>query len=287
MPTCYFVSDLHGVTLRYNKLFDAILRGKPDAVFLGGDLLPTGIETLRQQKDSANIFTRKILASGFTRLKNLLGNHYPKIFIILGNDDLRIEEPLFIEYESEGIWEYIHSKQTNFKQFSIYGYSFVPPTPFQLKDWEKYDISRYTDPNCVPPTEGWRSIHVPMNHIEHSTIKQDIDGIINDDDLDNAIFLFHSPPYQTNLDRVSTGKVIFDHSPLDPHVGSIAIRILIEDRQPLITLHGHIHESPRITGSWKDRIGRTRIFTAAHDGPELSLVSFNPLKPDSAERHLL
>lgn len=287
MPTCFFVSDLHGVTLRYNKLFDAIIQGKPDAVFMGGDLLPTGVETLKQQKKSPHIYTRNFLSYEFTRLKNILGNRYPKIFLILGNDDLRIEEPLFIKYQSKGIWDYIHSKKMNYKQFVIYGYSFVPPTPFQLKDWERYDVSRYTDPNCIPPTEGWRSIQLPKNKIEHSTMEQDLNRIIDDDDLHNAIFLFHSPPYQTNLDRVSIGKVMFDRAPLDPHVGSIAIRRLIETRQPLITLHGHIHESPRITGSWKDRIGRTHLFSAAHDGPELSLVSFNLEKPDFAERHLL
>jgi Icc-related predicted phosphoesterase len=287
MLTFFFVSDLHGVTRHYNKLFDAIAQGKPDAVFLGGDLLPTGIDTLRQQDHSIDIFTRNFLAHGFSHLKNTLRDHYPKIYLILGNDDLRAEEPLFVEYESEGIWEYIHSKKTYINHFTIYGYSYVPPTPFQLKDWERYDISRYTDPNCIPPTEGWRSIHVPKNQIEHATMDQDIDRIVGSDDLQNAIFLFHSPPYQTNLDRVSIGKVMFDHAPLDTHVGSIAIRRLIEDGQPLITLHGHIHESPRITGSWKDRIGRTHLFSAAHDGSELSLVIFNPEKPDIAERHLL
>jgi Icc-related predicted phosphoesterase len=74
---------------------------------------------------------------------------------------------------------------------------------------------------------------------------------------------------------------------LDVHVGSIAIRRFIEERQPLVTLHGHIHESARLTGQWRDRIGRTHIFNAAHDGPELALVAFDLKYPDDAKRELL
>ena len=42
--------------------------------------------------------------------------------------------------------------------------------------------------------------------------------------------------------------------------GSIAIERFIEDRQPLLTLHGHVHESARLTGSWQEKIGRHIAF---------------------------
>jgi Icc-related predicted phosphoesterase len=80
---------------------------------------------------------------------------------------------------------------------------------------------------------------------------------------------------------------LIDHVPLDVHVGSIAIRRFIESCQPLVTLHGHVHESARLTGSWKDRLGRTPIYTAAHDGPELALISFDLEDPEAATRELL
>ena len=78
-----------------------------------------------------------------------------------------------------------------------------------------------------------------------------------------------------------------DHVPLDVNVGSIAVKRFIESRQPLLTLHGHIHESARLTGSWRDRIGRTNLFSAAHDGPELCLVCFDLENPDDATRELV
>ncbi|MCP4199159.1 MAG: hypothetical protein GY762_18600, partial [Proteobacteria bacterium] len=43
MTNCFFVSDLHGDVDRYRKLFDAIADEQPQGVFLGGDLLPSGL----------------------------------------------------------------------------------------------------------------------------------------------------------------------------------------------------------------------------------------------------
>jgi hypothetical protein len=34
-------------------------------------------------------------------------------------------------------------------------------------------------------------------------------------------------------------------------------------------------------------VGRTHAFTAAHDGPELALVRFDPKRPQDASRELL
>jgi Icc-related predicted phosphoesterase len=70
-------------------------------------------------------------------------------------------------------------------------------------------------------------------------------------------------------------------------VGSIAIRRFIETRQPLLTLHGHIHESARLSSSWRDFIGRTHCFSAAHDGPELALIQFDPDHLEAATRQLI
>ena len=107
------------------------------------------------------------------------------------------------------------------------------------------------------------------------------------DNLADALFLFHAPPYDTNLDRAALDGKMIDHVPLDVHIGSIAVRRFIEKRQPLVTLHGHVHESARLTGSWREKIGQTWCYSAAHDGPELALVTFDPEHPEKADRQLL
>ncbi len=287
MPLCFFVSDLHGRESRYEKLFRKIEEERPDSLFLGGDLFPSGKYKSSFKTTHDEDFVKDYLIKGFSELKNKLKDHYPRVFIILGNDDGRQEENKIIEAGSTGIWEYIHDKKTRFDIFTVYGYAFVPPTPFMLKDWERYDVSRYTDPGSVPPEEGWHSYPVKKDDIIYSTIKADIESLVKEDDLSHAIFLFHTPPYQTLLDRAALDGVMYEHVPLDLHVGSIAVKRFIEEKQPLITLHGHIHESPRLTGSWKEQLGRTFAYSAAHDGPELALVRFDPEKPEEATRELL
>lgn len=66
-----------------------------------------------------------------------------------------------------------------------------------------------------------------------------------------------------------------------------AVKKFIEARQPLLTLHGHVHESSRLTGEWKIRQGRTVCVNGAHDGPELALVRFDVESPWDATRELL
>lgn len=287
MSTYFFATDLHGKIDRYNKLFSRILSEEPEAVFLGGDLLPSGLYVLTSNETVVDDFIKDFLIFEFLKLKKNMGSKYPQIFLILGNDDSKINEKDFIDGQQSGVWNYIHNKKTKFKDFNIYGYSYVPPTPFQLKDWEKYDVSCFTDPGCVSPEEGWHSIKVKQHELRYSTIEKDLDKLVGDSHLDNSIFLFHSPPYQTKLDRADLDGKMVDHVPLDVNVGSIAIRRFIESKQPTITLHGHVHESTRLTGTWKDRIGKTQLFSAAHDGPQLSLVRFNKHRPEKSTREII
>ena len=281
MDNCFFVSDLHGQINQYQSLFSKILEEKPTAVFLGGDLMP-GLDSVGEGD-----FLRDFIAKEFRRIREQLGDAYPRIFLILGNDDGRGIEVDVIRYAAEGLWEYIHNRSVEFLEYCIIGYSYVPPTPFLIKDWERYDISRYVDPGCIPPEEGWHSHDEPINIIQNATIQKDLERLAKDIDFSKSIFLFHAPPYQTNLDRAALDGKMIDHVPLDLHVGSIAIKEFILRRQPLITLHGHIHESARLTGSWQERLGKTYAFSAAHDGEELALVRFSPGHPQDASRELV
>ena len=287
MSLCFFVSDLHGNLNSYKKLFIRIEEEKPDAVFFGGDLLPSGLFAYSSSEDVPKDFIKEIIKDGFLKLKNKLKDKYPNVFIILGNDDSKQDEESFIEGENECLWQYVHNKKVSFGKYSVYGYSYVPPSPFLMKDWEKYDVSRYVDPGCVPPEEGSHSFEIKPDDIIYSTIQKDLEQLAGEDELSNAIFLFHSPPYKTKLDRAALDGKMFDHAPLDVHIGSIAIQRFINIKQPLITLHGHVHESASITGFWQDKLNKTHAFSAAHNGKELALVCFNPEFPEKAKRKLI
>ena len=63
-------------------------------------------------------------------------------------------------------------------------------------------------------------------------------------DKSNAIFNFHVPPYGFALDLApELTKDLVQAADRKIHVGSRAVAKMIEKYQPLIGLHGHIHES--------------------------------------------
>jgi len=277
MAPFLFVSDLHGKRSRYSTLFRIIEEERPRAVLFGGDLLPN-------------------FGDGESFLKYLFGriealrwrmDEPPDFVMIMGNDDPRMFEDRFLEADARGIIKYAAMKKVEVDDIVISGYPFVPPSPFLLKDWEIYDVSTYTDPGSVPPEEGQFTVEVDRRGLRFRTIQGDLETLTSDQDVSRMIMLFHAPPYNTNLDVADIRGMRFDHAPLDHHVGSIAIRRFIERRSPGITLHGHIHESARLTGSWSQYIGGTRCMTAAHDGSELALVRFDTDSVHGATRELI
>ena len=260
---------------------------RPAAVFLGGDLLPRLSYYAKRPECGPGDFVGDYLGPALERVRKKLGERYPDVFLIPGNDDPKCEEASFLDAAENGIWQYVHMRKTTFAGFHLYGYACVPPTPFLLKDWERYDVSRYVDPGCVSPEEGRRSVPADPNEVKWGTIAQDLAALVKDDPLERAICLIHTPPYDTALDRAALDGKKHEHVPLDVHIGSIAVRRFIEQQQPLLTLHGHVHESTRLTGAWKANVGRTVCINAAHDGPELALVRFDPESPAQASRELI
>jgi len=88
------------------------------------------------------------------------------------------------------------------------------------------------------------------------------------DQLENperAIFNVHVPPYESSLDTAyevddELRYVIKGGRPHEIATGSEAVRQVIEETQPLISLHGHIHESKGVT-----TIGRTVAINPGSD----------------------
>jgi uncharacterized protein len=85
-------------------------------------------------------------------------------------------------------------------------------------------------------------------------------------DPSRAIFMFHAPPYDSGLDTAreinpdDLTVVMRNGQPHEIPVGSTAVRQVIEEYQPLLSLHGHIHESRGIT-----TIGRTTCINPGSD----------------------
>lgn len=256
-------------------------------LFMAGDLLPHPLRSLDSLGISGVDFVNEFLIREFRSLRRDLGEAAPRVYLILGNDDPRFEEASVMSATEPKVWTYVHNRRVSLGEYLLFGYAFVPPTPFPNKDWERYDVSRYVDPGCVSPEEGSHSVPVSPQELRRRTISDDLARLTGTDDLTGAVLLFHVPPYETTLDTADLAGRMVDHVPMDPHIGSIAVRRLIDDRQPHLTLHGHAHEAFRLTGRYKEQLGRTWCLSAAAEGPDLVVVDFDLRDPGSAERRVI
>jgi len=108
---------------------------------------------------------------------------------------------------------------------------------------------------------GWSNPtpwHTPRECSEEELLQKLERTVAKVKNLQTAIFCFHCPPYDSQIDYAP--KLTEDLRPVYAHgkpimipVGSKSVRAVIERCQPLISLHGHIHES-----SGYLRIGRTQ-----------------------------
>jgi Icc-related predicted phosphoesterase len=99
--------------------------------------------------------------------------------------------------------------------------------------------------------------HCPRDISEIELAKKIESMAIQVKNMKNCIFNLHAPPYNTIIDTAleldkDFKPVTRQGRPSEIPVGSTAVRESIEKYQPLLGLHGHIHES---RGSYK--LGRT------------------------------
>lgn len=237
-----YATDLHGNEAVYNKLFDFIKKNKLiKALILGGDLCPRGGSTLDERVKLQKDFILNFLIPELKEIKI-------EKYIMLGNDDYRINMSILEKEEKKKTFHLLHKKLNKLHKFNIVGYAFVPQMPFLLKDWEKLDnksSKQITDPNQ----------DVVSMKREPGTIEDDLKKLKKLADPKKTIYVLHSPPYGTALDVTGMRE----------NVGSKSTREFIEKEQPPLTLHGHIHESLIMGGEYKEKIGKTICINPGSD----------------------
>ncbi len=149
-------------------------------------------------------------------------------YAIAGNDDeFYIDEALkssdFVHFNDETI--------VDFGPYQMIGFSYANPTP-----WDS--------PRELPEEKLYERLHALVARLDTNR---------------PAIFNLHVPPYDSKLDEAPELKndlsyVLVGGQPHLIPVGSHAVRRVIEEYQPVLGLHGHIHESRAAT-----KIGRTLV----------------------------
>lgn len=300
-----YTSDVHGNEVQYQKLVDYALQVSADFVVIGGDIAPKGnsvtasIEELKSKGLPPDAFIAMQRIFFKERLPNLVRPLREKnihLFMMMGNDDCKANLDVFEQGEEKGLYQIIHGKRLKLTDdFDVVGYSYVPITPFGIKDWEKFDLSEvpkslgkeyakrkkatYKLAGSLSTLEGWFPFRFTAEMEKKDSIQKDLDQPLFRNKPNKTVYVLHSPPNDTNLDIIMNGN----------HVGSFAERLFIERCQPYLTLHGHIHETVHKSGSFKQVIGNTiSLASGNHNvGKDLAVVVFDLYDLGSAKRLIL
>lgn len=95
---------------------------------------------------------------------------------------------------------------------------------------------------------GWGGAPTPFDtpfEPEEDETTESLEYLGEEVENNKFVLVTHNPPKNTKLDKTFSGE----------HVGSDSIRKFIEERQPVLAISAHIHES-----GGKDKIGKTTTF---------------------------
>ncbi len=264
----FFATDIHGSEICWRKFLNAAAFYKADMVILGGDvtgkvMIPivahNGYWQVTIRGESQRIENREVLADVEQQIRNR--GSYPAIVspdelqhlseqegevdrrfsvemmhsldrwldmadtklkggqigCILngGNDDIFEIDDII---ESSPCVTFAEGKVLDLGGFSMVSMGWTNPTP-----WDTF--------REAPEDELAARIEAVAGHVP---------------DMGRTIFNFHAPPYGTGLDEApaldDTLRPIHGGAVMKP-VGSKAVRDAINKHQPLLSVHGHIHES--------------------------------------------
>jgi len=268
MTRVVYSTDVHGNLNLFQAVGEAAERWGADAVVFGGDLCPEAHPFDRMPQTQPEFLRRHVapLLETWKQARPTL-----RVLVIPGNDDFQTIVPALDTLEQDGLIENLHRKATKLGAYTFVGLAFVPPTPFSIKDFERRDLAQPAGQQMeffrgvVSSPHGVQELPDLRMYLDsHPSIEEELDRLdaLLQDEPQNLIGVIHCPPKNTRCDVLSTGQ----------RIGSKAVRRWIEQRQPLLTLHGHIHESPRMSKAFADRIGVTHVVNPGSDKQDLHLV---------------
>jgi uncharacterized protein len=240
-----FVTDLHGSRWKYNRLFEVATDLGVQIVVNAGDMLPKD-GALLQQGDFITSFL-----DGYFEKFNSAGIYY---LCYLGNDDLMIFDELFEKVcEKYRFVVSLARRRCDINGYEFIGMNWVVDYPFRLKDRCRLDTDDYVfqkqlGTGLLSTPDGFRELEDwPAYARTLPTLHDELTNLVCPKNMSNTIYVIHMPPAKLGLDKCYSGA----------EVGSAAVFDFIKKNQPLMALHGHIHESPRMTGKWSAGLGKT------------------------------
>lgn len=273
-----YVTDLHGWQGGYRHVEQVAAREGVAAVVNGGDMLPKHHGHLLQaQREFLEQFMPSHLEAVSAAGARFLG--------MFGNDDAQANFYLWRKALAgcEAARELTDGWAELGEGVIVRGVSHVPDHPFGLKDWSVLDYPGFVRPAqlgkpVISAADGFHEIHSMEAFLrERPTLQAMLETMAAEaDSLEHAVAVVHCPPADTYLGCAG---------PDGRDVGSMALLRWINQHQPLLTLHGHIHESPDVTGRHTARLGRSVCHQPGQRGEHQGLLVYSMVTIENG-RHI-
>lgn len=276
----FFTSDVHGSEPVFRKFVNSAKAYKANHLILGGDI--TGKGFVLVSKDSAgsynvNYMGRKIVARDDAEFATIRARISKNGFYVYVNtpdviNELRASkeesEKVLMTCMKETLTSWLELAEERLKGTGVNCYispgnddeyeidSILNSSSYVINPEEKvitleggYEMITMGKANMTP----WKC----PRDVTEEELEKTIGSLTSQvRDFNSAIFNLHVPPYDTLLDVApeldsELTTVVRAGQPSMIHVGSTTVRKAIGQYQPMLGLHGHIHESKGV-----DKIGR-------------------------------
>jgi len=281
MLRIFFASDVHGSEVCFRKFVNAGKAYKANVLILGGDITGKMIIPILQQEPgtyAADFSSRTWIIRNKEELENFMkmvrnSGYYPYLtseleFTELSADRNKVNK-LFSELMLETVRRWVKIAEERLRGTGISCYvtpgnddRFIIDDAFSQSDYVVNPEGRVVSiaGACEMISTGFSNITPwkTQRELSEEELEKKIENMAsNVKNIETCIFNLHCPPFDTLIDRApqldETLKVVTKSGEkvMIP-VGSVAARNTIKKYQPLLGLHGHIHESRGI-----EKLGRT------------------------------
>lgn len=285
----FLASDIHGSNRCYKKFLNSAKFYGAEVLVLCGDITGKALMFIIKKPDGtywANYLGNEQdlkTENEMLTLKNQIDDSGFYTYIIEQQDyekisqDLQTQNNLLMECIHQRMKEWITLANTRMANSGIEVY-ILPGNddPFRIDDaFEDSKIAVNPEGKVLTIKDGHEMIATGYANMTPWKAPRDVEDTVLSEKLltmakqllnpETAIFALHPPPYGTTLDyaplldETLKPKTVVGQVEVT-HVGSHAVRKLIEEYQPLLGLHGHVHESKAV-----QKIGRTMCFNAGSE----------------------
>jgi len=267
VPKIFFATDLHGSETCWKKFLNAAKFYGADVLICGGDMTGKAIVPVVSENGHFSVALggerQTVPAEQVAEVEATIRRkgYYPlrmsveRLHELDADADKRAE--CFQEVMLEGVERWMGMASEKLRGSGVR--CFVCPgnddemqvdEVVRRSDYVELGEGRMVDIDGFSMiSTGWSNPTPWKTHREDSEeqLGERIEAMVSQiPDAARAIFNLHCPPYKSGLDEApaidADLKLLHGGRALRP-VGSTAVRRAIEKHQPLLSLHGHIHES--------------------------------------------